>query len=112
MPLTSKGFPVLLSFDIDAETMWTARDPKAVERPILMSQGAYGWKTGMPRILELLERYGLKVTFFACGQALELNPEVGKAIQHRGHEPCSHGWRWSEAWRFSRDPRCAAARER
>ena len=44
MPLSPNGFPVLLSFDIDAETMWTARDPKNAERPIVMSQGAYGWK--------------------------------------------------------------------
>ena len=27
MPLTSKGFPLFLTFDLDAETMWTARDP-------------------------------------------------------------------------------------
>jgi peptidoglycan/xylan/chitin deacetylase (PgdA/CDA1 family) len=67
MTLSSKGFPGLPSFDIDAETMWTARDPKNAERPIVMSQGAYGWKVGMPRILDLLERYGLKVTFFVPG---------------------------------------------
>ena len=36
MPLSPKGFPVLLSFDLDAETMWTARDPKNAERPIVM----------------------------------------------------------------------------
>ena len=46
MPLTSKGFPLLLTFDLDAETMWTARDPAYAKRPILMSQGAYGWKVG------------------------------------------------------------------
>ena len=44
MPITSKGFPVLFTFDLDAETMWTSRDPKNAERPIIMSQGAYGWK--------------------------------------------------------------------
>ena len=27
MTLTSKGFPLFLTFDLDAETMWTARDP-------------------------------------------------------------------------------------
>ena len=51
MSVTSKGFPLLLTFDLDAETMWTARDPSYAKRPILMSQGAYGWKVGMPRIL-------------------------------------------------------------
>ena len=51
MPLTSRGFPLLLTFDLDGETMWTSRDPAAAKRPILLSQGAYGWKTGVPRIL-------------------------------------------------------------
>ena len=54
MPTTSKGFPLMLTFDLDAETMWTGRDPANAQRPILMSQGAYGWKVGMPRILKLL----------------------------------------------------------
>ena len=48
--LTANGFPVMLSFDLDAETMWTGRDPKNAARPVLMSQGAYGWKVGVPRI--------------------------------------------------------------
>ena len=46
MSFTSKGFPLFLTFDLDAETMWTARDPAFAKRPILMSQGAYGWKVG------------------------------------------------------------------
>ena len=53
MALTSSGFPLFLTFDLDAETMWTARDPAYAQRPILMSQGAYGWKVGVaahPRV--------------------------------------------------------------
>ena len=96
MPLTSKGFPVLLSFDIDAETMWTSRDPKNAERPIVMSQGAYGWKVGMPRILDLLERYGLKVTFFVPGLVMEQRPAMVEAILKQGHEIAHHSW--SHAW--------------
>ena len=80
MPLSSNGFPVLLSFDIDAETMWTGRDPKNAERPIVMSQGAYGWKVGVPRILDLLGRYGLRVTFFVPGLVMEQRPAMVEAI--------------------------------
>ena len=29
MPLTSRGFPLLLTFDLDGETMWTSRDATA-----------------------------------------------------------------------------------
>src|SRR5204862_6987604 len=64
MPLTSRGFPLLLTFDLDGETMWTSRDAAAAKRPIPLSQGAYGWKTGVPRILELLQRYDIRSTFF------------------------------------------------
>ena len=64
MPITSKGFPVLFTFDLDAETMWTSRDPKNAERPIIMSQGAYGWKVGLGRVLKLLSRYSVPATFF------------------------------------------------
>ena len=67
MPLTSRGFPLFLTFDLDAETMWTARDPSYVKRPILMSQGAYGWKVGTPRILDLLDRYDLKIDVLRPG---------------------------------------------
>jgi peptidoglycan/xylan/chitin deacetylase (PgdA/CDA1 family) len=96
MPLSPKGFPVLLSFDLDAETMWTARDPKNAERPIVMSQGAYGWKVGVPRILELLDRYGLKVTFFVPGLVMEQRPRVIEQILKGGHEIAHHSW--SHAW--------------
>ena len=84
MPLSPKGFPVLLSFDSDAETMWTARDPKNAGRPIVMSQGAYGWKVGMPRILDLLARYGLRVTFFVPGLVMEQRPAMVEAILKAG----------------------------
>jgi peptidoglycan/xylan/chitin deacetylase (PgdA/CDA1 family) len=54
-------------------------------------------------LLRLFEEYGIRMTFFACGMALEKNPEVAAAISEYGHEPCSHGYRWSEPWNFTRD---------
>src|SRR5215510_11712192 len=96
MPLSPNGFPVLLTFDIDAETMWTARDPKNAERPIVMSQGAYGWKVGMPRILDLLARYGLHVTFFVPGLVMEQHPAIFYFKQKTAYEIGHHSW--SHAW--------------
>ncbi len=96
MPLTDRGFPLFLTFDLDAETMWTARDPSYAERPILMSQGAYGWKAGTPRILALLRRYGLRVTFFIPGLVVEQRPQLIEAILRDGHEIAHHSYshRW------------------
>ena len=54
----------------------------------------YGIKRGAPRIMELLERRGLVVTFTAAAQSLELAPDLSRQIVDGGHEVCSHGWRW------------------
>ncbi len=96
MALTRKGFPLMLTFDLDAETMWTARDPAYAKRPILMSQGAYGWKVGIQRVLALLERYGIKATFFIPGLVAEQRPAVVHDVLARGHEVAHHSYshRW------------------
>ena len=96
MPMTPRGFPVMLSFDLDAETMWTSRDPKNAERPIVLSQGRYGWKVGAPRILDLLERYGVPATFFVPGLVIEQRRSLMDDILRRGHEIAHHSW--SHAW--------------
>lgn len=96
MPLTPRGFPLFITFDLDAETMWTGRDPSNAGRPILMSQGAYGWRTGTPRILELLVRYGLTTTFFVPGEVIDKRPATIEAILKGGHEIAHHSY--SHAW--------------
>lgn len=94
-----KGFPVLLTFDLDAELLWTARDPKNWNRPIALSQGAYGYKEGTPRILNLLAKYGLTCTFFIPGMIVERNQELVKEILAAGHEIAHHSYshRWAES---------------
>jgi NAD(P)-dependent dehydrogenase (short-subunit alcohol dehydrogenase family) len=102
MPLTSRGFPLFLTFDLDAETMWTARDPAYAKRPILMSQGAYGWKVGTLRILDLLDRYGLKVTFFVPGLVIDQREALMEEILERGHEIAHHSY--SHTWILNLTP--------
>lgn len=102
MPMTPNGFPVMLTFDLDAETMWTSRDPKNAERPIVMSQGAYGWKVGAGRILDLLARYGIQATFFVPGLVIEQRPALIEAIMAAGHEIAHHSW--SHAWIVNLSP--------
>ncbi len=102
MPLTSKGFPLFLTFDLDAETMWTARDAAYAQRPILMSQGAYGWKVGTGRILDLLDRYGIKTTFFIPGLVVDQRPALMEDILRRGHEIAHHSY--THRWILSLSP--------
>lgn len=96
MASTTKGFPLMLTFDLDCETMWTARDPEAHKRPILMSQGAYGWKVGVWRVMDVLRRFGVKSTFFIPGQIVEAHQDVIDALLKDGHEIAhhSHTHRW------------------
>jgi allantoinase len=54
----------------------------------------YGINEGAPRIIALLDRYQLHVTWTAAALALERAPPIAQAIQRRNDEPCSHGWRW------------------
>ncbi|PHR89974.1 MAG: ribulose phosphate epimerase [Blastopirellula sp.] len=96
MAISSKGFPVQLTFDLDAETMWTSRNPENANRPVIMSQGAYGWKIGVPRILSLLKQYDVFATFFVPGLVIEQRPQVIEAILEHGHEIAHHSW--SHAW--------------
>ena len=96
MHISSKGFPVLFTFDLDAETMWTSRDPLNAERPIIMSQGAYGWKVGLGRVLDLLARYDIPATFFVPGLVIEQRPQVVDQILGGGHEIAHHSW--SHKW--------------
>lgn len=46
---------------------------------------------GMPRLLDLYDRYGVKATFFYTGHIAQLCPEVVKMVYERGHEVGSHG---------------------
>jgi peptidoglycan/xylan/chitin deacetylase (PgdA/CDA1 family) len=55
---------------------------------------AYGARAGFWRLLGLLDTYAVKATFFAAAAALETNPMAARQITARGHEVCSHGYRW------------------
>ncbi|MCP4284665.1 MAG: allantoinase PuuE [Gammaproteobacteria bacterium] len=54
----------------------------------------YGSRAGVWRILELFNARNLPLTAFAVGKALELNPEIGRALSIAGHEVAGHGYRW------------------
>ncbi|GAB1405068.1 hypothetical protein MASR1M74_22470 [Lentimicrobium sp.] len=52
----------------------------------------YVLEQGMPRLLELYERYNVKATFFYTGIIAELAPDVVKMAFKAGHEVGSHGY--------------------
>ena len=51
----------------------------------------YGAREGVPRILDLLDAHGIKMTSFMIGDAVRQHPEVAAEIVRRGHEAGAHG---------------------
>ncbi len=98
MPRGDMGWPeakhsaFALSFDVDAESAILAVDPGFATRVSTMSHQAYGPRVGVPRILEMLQRQGLKATFFVPGLTADRYPETVEAIAAGGHEVGHHGY--------------------
>lgn len=92
---------VMLTFDFDAETLWTSRDPDNARRPGVLSQGRYGAKVGVPMILDTLQEAGIKGTFFVPGWTAENHTGRVEAIVRAGHEVAHHSY--SHRW-VSDDP--------
>jgi peptidoglycan/xylan/chitin deacetylase (PgdA/CDA1 family) len=88
----TKKMPVLLTFDVDGETLWLCRDPENAKRPVILSQGRYGPEEGVPRIRRLLEKYEARGTFFIPGYTVSQYPEMVRQLALEGHEIGNHGW--------------------
>ena len=91
--LTPKAWPngariaVCFSFDVDNESLSIARP-----LPVPFSQGEYGATTGLPRILEMLDRQHVPASFFIPAMSLMLHPEMLQEIEKSGmHEVGVHG---------------------
>ena len=80
------------TFDVDAESavLWGAQHN--AERMSVMSHQAYGPLVGVPRILEMLDRHGIRATFFVPGYTADRYPQVVRSIVGAGHEIGHHGY--------------------
>jgi peptidoglycan/xylan/chitin deacetylase (PgdA/CDA1 family) len=94
--LTPRAWPngarvaVGLSFDFDNET-GALRDGNS--SPALLSQGQYGARAGLPRVLALLERHQVPASFFVPAVSALLSPDSIQAMVRGGrHEVALHGW--------------------
>jgi len=81
---------VLLSFDVDNETI-----PLRFGEPTIgaLSQGQYGSRVGLKRVVDLVDREAIPATFFIPSVSLALAPEMAELIKRSGrHEFGVHGW--------------------
>src|SRR3970040_110881 len=56
------------------------------------TQAEYGPRTGVWRILRILDECGVKATFLTCGGIAERYPDQVRAIVQHGHEVAGHGY--------------------
>src|SRR4051812_25390361 len=95
-PMTTFPWPsgthcaVFVSINFDAE----AFDLKSTTEDRLFgrfSYGRYGVRAGLPRMLAMLERRGIKATVFVTASDAERHADALRAIRDAGHEIASRG---------------------
>ena len=79
---------VCLTFDFDTVSGWIAR---GLTTPTPISRGEFG-VVGAARILALLDKYGIRSTWFIPGTVIETYPAESKRAVDAGHEIAHHGW--------------------
>ena len=52
----------------------------------------YGFKAGVGRLMDVLDKHGVKATAMVSGLAAELWPDSVRAVKARGHEIATHQW--------------------
>jgi peptidoglycan-N-acetylglucosamine deacetylase len=83
---------VMLTFDLDAETLWLDGDLANLTKRGLISQGTYGPNVAIPLILDMLKRRNLPATFFIPSWTIENHENAVRAIADAGHEIGHHGY--------------------
>jgi peptidoglycan/xylan/chitin deacetylase (PgdA/CDA1 family) len=83
---------VVLTFDVDAESVILAEGRRYSENPTMMSHQAYGPTIGVPRILDLLAEYAVPATFFVPGYTADRYPGTVERILGAGHEIAHHSY--------------------
>ncbi len=84
-PFPKVAFPPSVSSDAAANTWF-----------------AYGYREGIPRMLDLWDKHGVKVTSHMIGEAVRRHPALAREIVQRGHEASGHGPRWSSQFSMNR----------
>jgi peptidoglycan/xylan/chitin deacetylase (PgdA/CDA1 family) len=80
---------VALSFDVDHETNELRDGGQSIGR---LAWGQFGNRVGVPRILKLLERHGVRATFYVPAVVALLYPDEQRRMIAEGHEIGVHGW--------------------
>lgn len=84
-----KRLAVALGADFDAHCLWMGTFD--VTSPSYLSRGEFGAEVGVPRLLALYRRLGLRTTWCIPSHTLQTFPEQSAAVIEAGHEIAAHG---------------------
>jgi peptidoglycan/xylan/chitin deacetylase (PgdA/CDA1 family) len=80
---------IALSFDSDHETNELREGGESIGK---LSQGQYGNRQGIPRILDILHRHDVRASFYVPAVTALLYPDEQRRVAEAGHEVALHGW--------------------
>lgn len=93
MPLnlpSAKRLAVSIGADFDAHSVWMGTF--GLSSPSYLSRGEFGAEVGVPRLLELFNRYNVSVTWCTPAHTMQTYPAAFKTILEAGnHEIAAHG---------------------
>ena len=77
--------------DIDSVAGWIGSYGGG-DSPSDIQRGIFASEVGVPRLLRLFKKYGIKTSFFAPGHSIETFPKEIEMIVKEGHELGAHGY--------------------
>ena len=96
-----KRLAVLVAFDYQSEAGPHFMVDGVTPHMGKITEWSYGGRAAIWRILDIMDRHGIKGTFNTVGVTAEMYPESVKAIVDRGHEIAGHSYDHVPQWNLS-----------
>ena len=77
--------------DVDAVAGWLG-SYGGEDSPCDISRGLFSGEVGVPRLVELFRRFGIRTTWFIPGHSVETFPDQCRMVADAGHEIGVHGY--------------------
>ncbi len=92
--------------DVDAVAGWLG-SYGGEDSPDDISRGLFAGEVGVPRLLDLFDRYNLRTTWFWPGHSIETFPDQFRQVVDAGHEIGVHGYSHENPIAMTRDQESA-----